>query len=450
MDGDRGGRPATAKRRVAAFWHGCRLSVYGLGLMALWNTVNTLVLQERVAATAPASLRGSALGFVSIVGIGIAALVQPVAGRVSDESALADRRRPFIVGGTAAALVSLTLFGWAPGFGLLLAGYVGLQLAANVAQAAFQALIPDLVNERERGIASGAKNALTVVGAAVGLLGARVLLVHGAGLGAVLVFLAAVLVATAILTVIWVPAVAPLPDERREELSRAVNPRRLWSAATDTFRQHRTFRYAVITQFLFLLGTYPAQRFLLFLLKDRFGAERGVERASAGLVAAIVCAAVAAVAAGTVSDRVGRIPVLSAAVALGACGMIGVGVAPTPLLLGAAGIVLAVGVGAFQAANWALLSDDVPEGQGARAFGLANVATAGAGALAGLFGPLVDLIDAVAPGGTYQLTFGLAAVIVLTSAIPLHRIAATFPDGKGARERMRRAGPRRRPETGAI
>jgi DHA1 family tetracycline resistance protein-like MFS transporter len=162
----------------------------------------------------------------------------------------------------------------------------------------------------------------------------------------------------------------------------------------------------------------------LFLLKDRFGAEDAVQRASVGLVVAIVCAAIAAGVAGALSDRLGRLPVLFATVALGVVGMVGIGVAPTPLLVGAAGICLAVGVGAFQAVNWALLSDDVPEGEGARAFGLANVATAGAGALAGLFGPLVDLTDAVLPGGTYQLTFGLAALIVVASVLPLRRIDA--------------------------
>ncbi|MEA2511326.1 MAG: hypothetical protein QOJ59_813 [Thermomicrobiales bacterium] len=410
-------------KTAQAFWQGCRLGVYGLGLMALWNTVNTLVLQERVEATAPAAWRGSALGLVSLVGIGLAALVQPFAGRLSDEAPITDRRRPFIIAGTVVALPFLAIFGWAPGFGLLLLGYVGLQIAVNVAQAAFQAFIPDLVPKEERGVASGAKNLLSVVGAAVGLLGARGLLALGVGYGGVLAFLGAVLVVTAILTWLRVP-VAPRRSKQPEGLAAALNPKRLWSSSVATFRRHRTFRHAVVAQFLFMLGTYPAQRFLLFLLKDRFGAEDAVQRASVGLVVAIVCAAIAAGVAGALSDRLGRLPVLFATVALGVVGMVGIGVAPTPLLVGAAGICLAVGVGAFQAVNWALLSDDVPEGEGARAFGLANVATAGAGALAGLFGPLVDLTDAVLPGGTYQLTFGLAALIVVASVLPLRRIDA--------------------------
>ncbi|HKG26093.1 MAG TPA: MFS transporter, partial [Thermomicrobiales bacterium] len=332
-----------------------------------------------------------------------------------------DRRRPFVIGGTVAALPFLVVFGWAPGLALVMLGYAGMQIALNVAQAAFQAFIPDLVPREERGVVSGAKNLLSVVGAAVGLLGARGLLALGFGTGAVLAFLAAALLTTAVLTWVWVP-VPPRPSKPRQPLLKALDPRRLWSSSVETFRRHRTFRYAVIAQFLFMLGTYPAQRFLLFLLEDRFGDENAVQRASVGLVAAIVCAAIAAGFAGAISDHTGRLPVLYATVVCGVAGMVGIGVAPTPLLVGAFGVILAIGVGAFQAVNWALLSDDMPEGEGARAFGLANIATAGAGALAGLFGPMVDVVDLVLPDGAYGLTFGLAALFVLASVLPLRRV----------------------------
>jgi len=206
----------------------------------------------------------------------------------------------------------------------------------------------------------------------------------------------------------------------------SLNPRQLWTSSQRTFREHRVFTLAVVAQFFFMFGTYPAQRFLLFLLKDRFGADRAMQRASIGLVAALVFAAIAAAIAGVISDRLGRIPVILGSVVLGIIGMIGVGFGPTPLWVGAAGAILATGVGAFQAVNWALLSDDVEEGQGARAFGLANIATAGAGALSGLFGPLVDLLDRVVPGGVYGVTFSLAAFFVAMSLWPLLQISKRY------------------------
>jgi MFS family permease len=113
--------------------------------------------------------------------------------------------------------------------------------------------------------------------------------------------------------------------------------------------------------------------------------------------------------------------VLVGCVILAAAGMAGLAVSPTLLPIAISGGMVAMGVGAFQAVNWALLSDDMPAGHAARAYGVANVATAGSSALAGLFGPLVDLLNSVLTGSAYTITFSLAALIILVSLIPLYR-----------------------------
>jgi MFS family permease len=103
-------------------------------------------------------------------------------------------------------------------------------------------------------------------------------------------------------------------------------------------------------------------------------------------------------------------------------GLLGIAAAPTVTMATLAGGVLGLGVGVFFAVNWALLSDDIPEGRAARAYGLANISTAGASALAGLFGPLLDVSNAHFPHATYPVTFGIAAMVSLTSLIPFHKI----------------------------
>jgi MFS family permease len=418
-------RRHVSRHDLDALTCGLRINIFGLGLLGVWTAINTIVLPDRVAATAPGNLAGSALGLVSLLGVGLAAIVQPFAGRASDAAPLPDRRRPFVVAGTILAVPALMLVGWSPTFSLLLAGYVALQLAMNIAQAAFQGFIPDLIDERDRGIASGAKNALTVAGAAIGLVGVRLIQLAGFGAPAVVVFLSVLLGLTALLTVRWVPRIpARPPDERGGGLTTALDPRRVWRTGTRFLREHATFRRAVIAQFLFMLGTNPAQRFLLYFLRDRFGGN-AEQRASIGLVAAIVLASVAAVASGAISDRIGRRPVLYASVVLAGLGMAGIGLSPTLALVAAAGAVTATGVGAFQAVNWALLSDQVPSGKEAEAFGIANLSTAGAGAVAGLFGPLVDGLQATLPYGTYLITFVLAGMIVLLACVPVHRMPST-------------------------
>jgi MFS family permease len=411
----------TGRKGTEPFWFAVKLNIYGFGLLAMWNTVNTVLLPQRVDATAPVALQGSALGLVSLVGIGLAAVVQPIAGRVSDRAPLPDRRKPFIIGGTVLAVPLLMFVGWAPIFAGLLLAYVLLQIATNVAQAAFQALIPDLVCDEDRGVASGVKNALSVLGAAAGLIGVRALLALGVPQLLQFGYLALLLAIVAYLTYRWVPRVKPLPGaERASDLSDLFDLNGLWRSFTKTLLDHPTFRLAVIAQFFFLLGTYPAQRFLLFFLRDRLGSG-AEESASIGLVAAILLGALAAAFGGALSDEIGRRPMLIGCAVLAAAGMAGLAFSPALLPIAISGAMVAIGVGAFQAINWALLSDDMPAGHAARAYGVANVATAGSSALAGLFGPLVDLVNHILPGTAYTLTFSLAALITLLAIIPLYR-----------------------------
>ena len=375
----------------------------------------------RVNDTAPKSIEGTALGLVSLIGIGVAALAQPVAGRANDLSRLPNRRSLYIVAGTVLCLPWLVLFGWARTFALLLFAYVLIQVAVNVAQAAFQALIPDLVPEEERGLASGVKNALTVAGAAVGLLGVGFLQASGASTALWLGYLGVVLGLTAALTWIWISALSVGVGQREVPSGSALNVRELAKSMRAILRQHRTFRFAVYAQFVFLLGTYPAQRFLLYFLRDRFGHE-AVSKASIGLMAAIIVAAASAAVARELCDRISRVAVLVRSVVAGTIGIIGLGFAEWLTLTIFSGCLVAVGVGAFQAANWALMSDDLPNDQVATSYGIANIATAGAGAVAGIFGPLVDFSNSRLPGGTWQITYGLAGLVALSTLIPIRNV----------------------------
>jgi MFS family permease len=141
---------------------------------------------------------------------------------------------------------------------------------------------------------------------------------------------------------------------------------------------------------------------------------KGSFRATFAILGAILLGATAAAVAGEVSDHLGRKPVLYVSIGLAVAGTAGIGFAPTLLFVGVYGALVAVGFGAFQAVNWALLSDDIPEGEGAKYFGLANLATS-----------------------TYQLTFSLAALAALASIIPLRRITSAGDGEQPAGSRPR-------------
>ena len=413
-------RTLTGSSRQALIF-AIRLNVYGVGLAALWTTLNSIILPDRVDALVGPSLRGTGLGIISLIGIGAAAIFQPIAGYLSDRSRLPDRRRPFIVGGSAVVLAGMALFGLAGTFGLLLIAYVLMQLSANVAQAAFQALIPDLVLPAERGVSSGVKNGLNVIGTGLGLLGTQAVIAATGQSRLALIFLGVVLATCAVAVWIWVPAVPPdrnVAGDRRPSIWAGL--RELVGSSVAAFRRSPSFSRAVLAQFLFLLGTYPLQRFLVYYLEDRFHLDNALRSAGGYLAVAILLGIAAAPLGGILSDDIGRLPVLRWSVGLGGAGVLVIALAPDVALATIGGALVAVGTGAFLAVNWALISEDIPDGKGAQYFALANIATAGSSALAGLTGPIADGFERILPGNGYSIAFVAAAVICLAALWPLH------------------------------
>jgi hypothetical protein len=93
-------------------WDAARLNVFAIALSALWTPLNSLGSTREFRGVAPPELRGTPQGILSILGIGIAALVQPIAGRASDRVPLPDRRRPFIVLPTLLSFLWLVALWW--------------------------------------------------------------------------------------------------------------------------------------------------------------------------------------------------------------------------------------------------------------------------------------------------------------------------------------------------
>jgi hypothetical protein len=273
--------PPSARRPSHPAWFAARINVYGIALTTLWTPLNVVLLPDRVAALVPATSRASALGTFTRIGIGLAVVVQPVDGRISDLAPFPDRRRPFILLGSAIDVVCLGLLWLAPDLLWLLAAYLLLQVSANFAQAAFQALIPDLIRPAELGLASGIKNAFDVVGSALGLVATAVLLGLGPRHAAVFAFIAGALSQGAALSAPWVPRIPLLPPAERAPIG-AVLARlaSLPGTFVRDFRAHRAFALAVAAKLLLLLGIYPIQRFFLYFLQNRFGVAGAVRETS--------------------------------------------------------------------------------------------------------------------------------------------------------------------------
>jgi MFS family permease len=397
------------------------ISIFWLGLSMLSDGITTLVLPSQLLSLTDDTSRATTLGLLTFAGLLVAMLVQPIAGTLSDRLRPRWGRRGSLALAVALVLASLAVFGLAPGLVGLGLSFVLVQVAASVAQASQQGFIPDLVPSGARGAASGFKGLMDIGGALVGfaLLGQ---LLEGGQTGPALFALALVIVLTFLLTVALVrePANAATPITRRVTVADAF---RL------DFRQHRDFVQLVACRFLFLLGAYAVSRFWLFFIVDRLRLDPEDATGEAGTLLAglALVTVIASIPAGWAADRFGRVPLMLSGVALSVAGVLLLIVAESPLYIFLFGGLMALGTAAFSGANWAMTADLVPAQEAARFFGLANIGTAGAAALAGLSGPLVDWANGAQPGLGYTTLFLFAAGMFAASGAALLAIKARQP-----------------------
>lgn len=359
------------------------VSIGWLAISMVADGVPALLLPHRLLADGEAD--ATRLGLVTLAAIGIAALLQPAAGWVSDRVG----RVPVIAAGTAVAVGGLALM-LAPGGAV--AGTVVALAGVSIAQAGQQALLPDRIGIPWRGRAGGLKSAFDVAGAFAGFLVLAALL--GAGQTALAAgALALALVAGAVITRALVPT-PPRPAPSPQE--------------SDARPATATLARLVAARFLFLLGIYVVGRFLLLFVADRFDLGADAAGGEAGTILALLAlvTVAASLPSGWLADRFGRRPLMLAGSAIGGAG---IGLLPAADSLEAVlafGALMAIGSAAFGSASWAMLADLTPPARAGRLMGLANLGTAGAAAAAGLFGPLVD-------GAGFGPAFALAAAVTL-------------------------------------
>ncbi len=393
------------------------ISLLWLGLSALGDGVTTLLLPLRLDGLSGARDAATTLGLLTFVGLGLATLIQPFAGAWSDRLGHGGRgRRPVLLLGVTLALAGLVLLALGQGLAQLAIAYAVIVVGANVAQAAQQGLIPDLVPSRLRGRASGLKGFMDLMGALLAF--AIVGLLATSGVTVAVGALAAILVATLLLTLVTVrDDASALPEVREAAGAGKPNPetqagrRRL---ATGLDRQ--ALAATIGARFLFLFGTYAVGRYLLLFVAEQRGlpTSEAVSDTATLLVGLALISAVAAPLSGWAADRFGRSALMVFGAGLSAAGALLLLAASTVTLILVFGALMAVGSAAFTTANWAVTADLAPHSEGGRVFGLANLGTTGAAAAAGLAGPVVDAGRAMGMG--FAGLFMLSAVAFVASA----------------------------------
>ena len=414
------------------------ISIFWLALSILLDGINTLVLPLQVSKAFGNGTQATTLGLLTLIGLLAGALIQPVAGTLSDRWRPRLGRKGFIGIGLAFCLISILLFANSNNLIAMISGYLLIQISASIAQAGQQGLIPDLVSENKRGIASGLKGFMDLAGAMLGFA------ILGQFLGSDKTLMALGTIA-AILVSVYLLAVLLTPEDRP---NRELKPKRETISLSQLFRldltEHNAFERLLIARFLFLFGVYAIGRFLLLFVAARLRLDPNQAVALAGtLLAGLALVTIlASPLTGWLADRIGRVPLMLVGAVLGSLGAFLLVWANSAGLIFLFGSLLSLGSAAFGSGSWALLADLVPKDESARFFGLANFSTAGPAAVVGLLGPAIDSVERVSPGNGYSILFIISALAFIASTLPLRRrlIKTGVQDGDKGKDRTHAAG----------
>ena len=341
------------------------LSCFWLAYNFEWGALLPVVLPSQIAAIVGDARKELFNGLVPAAGAALSLAATPIAGALSDRSrSRIGRRRPFLAGGTVINILFLVLLariGPGGSIGLFLLCYLGVQLGANWAGGPYAGLIPDLVPSEQRGQASGWLALMTAAGTLLGVIAAGALIV-GRGYGPIYLAIATTLAILCAVTLLGVKekplAENPGPFRARE------------FAASFLLRgaRYRDFYFVLFTRALVTMGIYSVFTFFQFFLKDVVRVENPA-RAASYLVGIIIAAGIpTSLAAGALSDRIGRKPLVywsGGLMAAASLLFIAVGRYPSLAAMLWIGALFGVGYGAYQAVDWALAVDVLPQGNSA-------------------------------------------------------------------------------------
>jgi MFS family permease len=408
---------ALVTKRSIGFLSG--MSMLMLGANLVWTAYNSILLPTLVEKVLTVN-KALAVGLIGFFGTMLAIVVSILSGIISDHTAsrLGKRTPAILIGalvalpliGLPAVIVSRTLGPTVLPYGLaiIVVSFCGMQFFTNVGNGAWWPLLVDLVPESQRGTASGIQGFLTLLGAAIGILVVTALNQSGQT-GAALWLVGGVFALSGIASALAIRG-KDLPAESASRIS-------LWGAMRDMFKVRTrvvVFFWLVFAVLLANMGVNSLQFFARYFFEVYFPtiSPDAAFRLMGGI--SLVVTMLSAVAAGVLSDKIGRRPLILGAMFL--C-------AVTTLLMGLTGnfvlfLILAgirsAATGPIFASAPALASDLSPKDEAGQYMAYNNLTTGLSGALAGL---IFGFILVTMTRTTFMILFIVSAILFLIGGI---------------------------------
>lgn len=395
---------------VGAGWT-ANLSLATLAVFMAFMTPIQILLPLQLEHIDPQD-KNDALSLVTGLGALVAVLANPLAGAWSDRTTSRfGRRRPWILGGALAGAAGLSFTATQHTVAGVAVGWCLAQAGLNAMLAGVTTPIADRVPLTQRAQVSGWTGLMQSFGLVLGAL-ITTLLVTGALSGYVTL---AVLTVALALPFTLRHSEPPLPRALRPAFDARTFTRSLWVSP----RRHPDFGWAWLTRFLINLGNALGTLYLFYFLAD---AVHYGDPGTGVLILTVIytlCAALTAIPAGALSDRIGRrkvfVVLCSLVMAAAAVLLSLLHTWPSAIIAAA---VLGAGYGIYLAVDQALVTQVLPEATDrAKDLGVINIANSGPQVLApALAAPIITHL------GGYTGLYTTAALVILVGGLLVNRI----------------------------
>jgi MFS family permease len=422
--------------------HHLALTVYWLSNSLLWGALLHMGLQSRLGDWFGEDRVGYYFAILGIVGGIVGTATQIIVGAFSDRSlSRFGRRRPYFVAGVLLALGPLVWLGASKSFWPFAAALVLVQLFTNGALGPFSSLLPDTVNPKEHGKASGFMGVARLLGDTGGLilvgslLSARALLAPS-GLtdekqlphAAIQAFhdermflLCGMMAAFMLVTMIYASLVLKETPLRQRPAAGT------WQTVIGSFavdvRGNPDFFWLSLSRAITNVGFYMFLEVLFFFLRYTLRVPDPAQTSMLVMLPAIGAAVLSSIPAGILSDRYGRRKMVFVAQYLMALAALMFVFTPNLAWVWVAGVPAGLAYGVFTAVEWALACNLLPKGEAARYLGVWNASAVVPQILAFMIaGAVGSGVSALVPGLGWRVDFAITVVCCLIGAYFLKHV----------------------------